>query len=115
MPDLLDNSSDYGSDFTSDEEALLNELLARVAAEHATASELDDLQSLRPVIAIQDIEDYDDSPPCVRVPKVLGKEKPGSPWRKWPLQVAAASEGARLSSPTPCGAGAASGMIWPFP
>ncbi|KAJ9272834.1 hypothetical protein DTO212C5_1095 [Paecilomyces variotii] len=98
--------SDYGSDFTPDEEELLNELLAKAAATHqraatasqdhfqipatttATAVEVEeeeeeeeevsrqDLQSLQPNSVIGDIEDYGDLR-TARVPKVLGREK----WR----------------------------------
>ncbi|KAL1866284.1 hypothetical protein Plec18167_009124 [Paecilomyces lecythidis] len=98
-----DGSSDYGSDFTPDEEELLNELLAKAAATHqraataqsssqdqfhvsaittatatVTAVEAEvpeqDLQSLQPNLVIGDIEDYED-PRTPRVPKVLGREK----------------------------------------
>lgn len=98
-----DGSSDYGSDFTPDEEELLNELLAKAAATHqraataqsssqdqfhvsaittakatVTAVEAEvpeqDLQSLQPNLVIGDIEDYED-PRTPRVPKILGREK----------------------------------------
>lgn len=97
--DLGDDSSDYGSDFTPDEQELLSELLARVVApEHqsstvttttaegtttATTSEsqqqyltellLDDLQPLSDPLIVSDIEDYE-LPHSVRVPRVLGRE-----------------------------------------
>lgn len=104
IPDKSD-SSDYGSDFTPDEEQILSELLTQAVAEHASAvdatassayppvteenalntaavAELTDLNSLNPA-AVADIEDGLESPPGVRLPKVLGRErKPRSPWRQ---------------------------------
>lgn len=99
---LNDDSSDYGSEFTPDEEELLNELLARVVASEpqtstvaatttaeeiaatTTTSEsqqqllaeilLDDLQPLSDPLIISDIEDYE-VPHSARVPRVLGREK----------------------------------------
>jgi exonuclease V len=95
-----DDSSDYGSEFTPDEEELLNELLARVAPERqipttttttatalatttTTTSEpqqqsltevlLHDLQPLSDPLIISDIEDYE-VPHSARVPRVLGRE-----------------------------------------
>ncbi|KAJ5578371.1 uncharacterized protein N7459_007335 [Penicillium hispanicum] len=107
------DSSDYGSDFTPEEEAVLNELLTKAVAEHATAEpdatpiqtltpnliaspglvransvatpELEDLASLQPAAfeaLVADIEDGIEEPPGVRLPKVLGREKPRSPWRQ---------------------------------
>jgi exonuclease V len=103
--------SDYGSDFTPDEEQLLNDLVTKAAAEHATvqrdatpvstptpnqnqnvegaiitpvAAKLADLDSLQPAslaALVADIEDAVTNSPGVRLPKVLGQEKPGSPWR----------------------------------
>lgn len=96
-----DDSSDYGSEFTPDEEELLNELLACVVAPNhqtstattatTTAEEtttttattesqqqfltevlLDDLQPLSDPLIISDIEDYE-VPHSARVPKVLGR------------------------------------------
>lgn len=116
-PELSD-SSDYGSDFTPDEEHLLNELVTKAVAEQATATahrdatpvstptpsqnvadaittpiaatlaELDSLQPATLAAVVADIEDAVTSP-GVRLPKVLGREKPGSPWRRssqrpWP-------------------------------
>lgn len=115
-PEVSD-SSDYGSDFTPDEEELLNELVTKAVAEHATvqrdatpastptsnhtpedtittpvAATLEDLDSLQPATIaalVADIEDAVTNAPGVRLPKVLGREKPGSPWRRssqrpWP-------------------------------
>lgn len=100
------DSSDYGSDFTPDEEALLNELLSQAVAQDATvasptsaghdipptptparedASAAADLDSLQPAVLdalVADIEDGVEDLPGVRLPKVLGREKPRSPWRQ---------------------------------
>ncbi|RMJ24488.1 hypothetical protein PHISP_04647 [Aspergillus sp. HF37] len=77
-----DSSSDYEPDFTADEEELVNNLLAKVAAEHATAlhspaatASLSLDQPPAPPVA--DIEDYED--PRFRSPKMRGSEKLGSP------------------------------------
>ncbi|KAH8698592.1 exonuclease V a 5' deoxyribonuclease-domain-containing protein [Talaromyces proteolyticus] len=89
------NSSDYGSDFTPDEEELLNKLLVRVVAtdQHrlppstTTISDpstppqqpvlaveaLSDLKPLREPLVVTDIEDYE-IPHSARIPKVLGRE-----------------------------------------
>ncbi|KAJ5167127.1 uncharacterized protein N7482_005908 [Penicillium canariense] len=103
-------SSDYGSDFTPDEEQVLNDLLTKAAAKHATvqrvatplsfatpndigddanttlvAAKLADLDSLQPAVLdarVTDIEDGLQDPPGVRLPKVLGREKPRSPGRQ---------------------------------
>ncbi|KAJ5753109.1 hypothetical protein N7520_010026 [Penicillium odoratum] len=103
-----DSDSDYGSDFTPDEDQLLNQLLTEAVTEHAptpstpisnfTTSTLTPDATIaisnnytahtRPgsfqpaVIAalVTDIEDGIVESPAVR-PKVLGREKPGSPWR----------------------------------
>jgi exonuclease V len=115
-PEVSD-SSDYGSDFTPDEEQLLKDLVTKAAAEHATdrrdatplstptpnhiaedaiatpvAARLADLDSIQPATLaalVADIEDAVTNSPGVRVPKVLGREKPDSPWRRssqrpWP-------------------------------
>lgn len=105
------DSSDYGSDFTPDEEEVLNELLSQAVAQHATvatptstghipatptpaledasasasASTAVDLEPLQPAVLdalVADIEDAVEDVPGVRVPKVLGREKPRSPWRQ---------------------------------
>ena len=91
-----DDSSDYGSDFTPDEEELLNELLERVAAtEHGATAETsstppppppsdeqqqslpDAVHDLQPLpqqpLLVTDIEDYE-VPHSVRFPRVLGRE-----------------------------------------
>ncbi|OJJ50010.1 hypothetical protein ASPZODRAFT_13113 [Penicilliopsis zonata CBS 506.65] len=82
MPEDFTDSSDYGSDFTPDEEELLNELLAQVATPDATVQRATEkLGDLQPPTAVRDIEDYAEAP-CARVPKVLGKEKPGLPWKR---------------------------------
>ncbi|KAJ5091459.1 hypothetical protein NUU61_006329 [Penicillium alfredii] len=102
------HSSDYGSDFTPDEEELLNELLTKADADAAApstpnristpsaallpiedpisarAAETPDLASLHPTALaalVADIEDGVDDPVGIRLPKVLGREHPRSPWR----------------------------------
>lgn len=88
--------SDYGSDFTPDEEELLNELFAKAIAEHASqtppapttlestyttpAAELADLQPAVLEELVADIEDGVEDLPAVRLPRVLGREK-RPPWR----------------------------------
>lgn len=101
------DSSEYGSDFTPDEEELLSELLAKAVAEHATVAtptsisnstvpviedaltvstpEPTDIEPLQPAILaalVADIEDGVEDPRGVRVPKVLGRESPRSPWKQ---------------------------------
>ncbi|KAJ5917353.1 hypothetical protein N7466_010907 [Penicillium verhagenii] len=107
-----DSDSDYGSDFTPDEEDILNQLLTKAVAEHAPAeSDATPTSSFAtprltpgPTIAttqsnyiattrfgspqpavvatsVTDIEDAIVQSPGGRLPKVLGREKPGSPWR----------------------------------
>ncbi|KAJ5131155.1 Mpv17/PMP22, partial [Penicillium bovifimosum] len=99
-PERIDDSSDY-SDFTPDEEAILNNLLSQVA-EHATGAiatspfahpppiepppappppELDELQTLAPEALELLVADIEDEPPVVRLPKVLGREAPRRPWQ----------------------------------
>lgn len=108
-PERNEDESDYGSDFTPDEEDLLNHLLNKAAAEHATdanatfnstptwiptptpiehitapkSPELVDLETLQPEarVALVDIEDGFE-PASVRSPKVLGREGHRSPWRQ---------------------------------
>lgn len=145
------DSSDYGSDFTADEEELLNELLVKASAEHAPADagatpipspslpsnhpvaskntptnavaepDPNDLESLQPAVLaalVADIEDGIEDPPSVRLPKVLGREKPRSPWRQpgqnswlgpaasWSARTMGSSQGSNRNSPigkaTPC-------------
>lgn len=106
------DSSDYGSDFTPDEEVLLNQLLTRAVAEHATGAtptpsfttprdtpapviadtpvptiekDFTDINSLEPAVLaalVADIEDGIEVPSTPRHVKVLGREKPRSPWRQ---------------------------------
>jgi exonuclease V len=103
----INEDSDYGSDFTPDEEDLLNNLLNKAVAEYATADadatsfsttwistptpveqitapkspELADLESLQPAALKALVADIEDEP-SVRLPKVLGREKPRSTWRQ---------------------------------
>jgi exonuclease V len=110
-PERNEDDSDYGSDFTPDEEDLLNELLNKAVAVHATdadatsistptwistptpvetitapkSPELADLESLQPAALEAFVADIEDGVelPSVRLPKVLGREGPRSPWRQW--------------------------------
>lgn len=104
-----ESDSDYGSDFTPDEEQLLNDLLSKVAG-HATdetsatspstpiltstptpvaqittpkSPEHLELESLSPAALAALVTDIEDGveEPSVRLPKVLGREGPRSPWR----------------------------------
>lgn len=101
-PAETSDSSDYGSDFTPEQEELLNELLCKAVAERATATTpattgavptieradtiaATDLAPLQPAVLdalVADIEDGLEEPSSVRLPKVLGREKPRSPWRQ---------------------------------
>lgn len=102
------DSSDYGSDFTPDEEQLLNDLLNKAlghATEQADATpstpilistptpieqfttpkspgpiEFEALQPAALEALVADIEDGIEEP-SARLPKVLGREGPRSPWR----------------------------------
>ncbi|KAJ5901845.1 hypothetical protein N7495_002373 [Penicillium taxi] len=105
-PELPDESysSDY-SDFATDEEELLTELLTQVSKRAiesgslpttltrqissqentSTSIELTDIESPRPSVLtahIVDIEDGIEGTPSSRLPKVLGREKPRSLWRQ---------------------------------
>lgn len=68
-----DGSSDYGLDFTPDEEELINNLLTKAIAEHAIA-----VHSLPTAPPVRDIEDYG-GPTRIQSPKVLGRVRLGSP------------------------------------
>lgn len=76
-----DNSSDYGSDFTPDEEALVDELLASIATEdavldtdrttaEAAAAAAAAKAAVNEPIGIGDVEDY-----C-HAPGALGRKRP---------------------------------------
>ncbi|CRG89552.1 Exonuclease V, mitochondrial [Talaromyces islandicus] len=80
-----EDSSDYGSDFSPDEEELLNELLARAdhqqtqpasppgqTAPLETGQQLSDLKPLQEPLLVTDIED-NEIPRSARIPKVLGR------------------------------------------
>ncbi|KAJ5184351.1 Mpv17/PMP22 [Penicillium cf. griseofulvum] len=103
----INEDSDYGSDFTPDEEDLLNNLLNKAVAEYATADadatsfsttwistptpieqiaapkspELADFESLQPAVLEALVADIEDEP-SVRLPKVPGRERPRSVWRQ---------------------------------
>lgn len=138
------DSSDYGSDFTPDEEALLNELVTKASTDHAPAHttpistpasithpivssttptnavatpESIDLESLQPAVLealVADIEDGIEDPPSVRLPKVLGREKPRSPW-KYPAQRSWIPAAAWNRSSQGSNKHGATGKNFPFP
>ncbi|KAL4895813.1 exonuclease V [Aspergillus ambiguus] len=85
---MSDNNSDYGSDFTPDEEELINELLAKAVAEHATTAARtttptpttpEPLSQGAAAAPVGDIEDYGAFSPSPRTPKVRGRQMP--PWQ----------------------------------
>ncbi|GKZ19954.1 hypothetical protein AbraIFM66951_002797 [Aspergillus brasiliensis] len=86
-------STDYGSDFSPEEDALLTDLLAKIGPDrHATpttapaeaATAADSHPPLSQVVpVIRDIEDQYADPSDSRVPRVLGREKPTWPQRNW--------------------------------
>ncbi|KAE8355006.1 exonuclease V a 5' deoxyribonuclease-domain-containing protein [Aspergillus coremiiformis] len=100
MTDTPEDSSDYGSDFTPDEEEVLSELLAKAVTEHAahratTATPSPPQQSTTATTAketnyaIVDIEDTHVALSSHRTPRVLGRQK--SAWqasRTWQSAVA---------------------------
>ncbi|CAG8426284.1 unnamed protein product [Penicillium salamii] len=118
-----DDSTDYGSDFTPDEEQLLNELLNKAAGpatgQPATAPtpflpstpvtverittpkspELLELESLQPAALAALVADIEDGveEPSARLPKVLGRERPRTPWRSRQSQP---GQGSRWSPST---------------
>ncbi|EAW07447.1 exonuclease V [Aspergillus clavatus NRRL 1] len=116
MPVDFDDSSDYGSDFTPDEEELVNELLAKVATDHATVqaaattaapatpTTLTSTAAVQNILrttvaAVADIEDYAEVSATARVPRVLGREKP-DPWQKrkhWQGSTAAGGRAVQIS------------------
>ena len=60
----LNLGSDYGSDFTAEEEDLVNELLAKLPSQHDTFTNL----------AVADLED-DEEPGAAQVSRTLGREQ----------------------------------------
>ncbi|KAF7597524.1 hypothetical protein BBP40_000002 [Aspergillus hancockii] len=89
MTNILDKSSDYGSDFTPDEEEVLNDLLAKAATEHAAlhatrvtppppplSTTVTTTTAKEVTIAVGDIEDCYVAPASPRTPRVLGRQKP---------------------------------------
>ncbi|KAJ5385449.1 Mpv17/PMP22 [Penicillium concentricum] len=122
----MEDDSDYGSDFTPDEEDLLNNLLNKAVAEHATAADTDatsfsttwistptpieqitapkspelaDLESLQPAALDALVADIEDGiGPSVRLPKVLGRERPRSTWQPQPRPGQAVRWGANASA-----------------
>ena len=112
---MSDSSSDYGSDFSPDEEELINELLAKAVAEHATTGTTATAASpttpeppsqAEILAAVGDIEDYYEGVlPGPLTPRVLGRQKPA-----W--QVSRVRHGAVPSraNGTPGNDGTATGM-----
>lgn len=153
-----DQDSNYGSDFNTDEEELLDDLLKAVA-EHATVqhatpirtpiptststapkqtstrSEIPDpdLASLHPTAIaalVADIEDgagFAEPGTGARLPKVLGREGPRSPWRSGQQgqsgraggfgRMASRASTSASASPRAGNSNRASpfGMLFPFP
>ncbi|KAG0158657.1 hypothetical protein PDIDSM_6174 [Penicillium digitatum] len=109
-PEINEDESDYGSDFTPEEEDLLTSLLNKAVAKYATdadatsiltptwistptpieyttvpkSPELAELESLRPEALEALVADIEDGiePASVRPPKVLGRAGPRSAWRQ---------------------------------
>ncbi|CAI7679003.1 unnamed protein product [Penicillium pancosmium] len=125
------DSSDYGSDFSPEEDELLNELLAQAVTENATIhpnatptstststpipttppvtqntnrvllpdpADIETLQPATLAALVADIEDGIEDAPGVRLPKVLGREKPRSPWRQSSQRPWMGSQSARGSA-----------------
>lgn len=96
-PVTADDSSDYGSDFTPEQELLVDELLAKVATENVPAT----TAAVAPATTVRDstrqtptgdIEDYyAPSQSSPRVPRVLGREKPGATYQLFKTAAAALS------------------------
>lgn len=86
-----DSSSNYGSDFTPEEEEQLNELLAQ-ATEPATPGNPADLQAPPQPVAftVGDIEDYG-ALPSVRSRRILGKEN-FDHWQREAWEVGSSSQ-----------------------
>ncbi|RAK97475.1 exonuclease V [Aspergillus ibericus CBS 121593] len=111
-----DSSTDYGSDFSPEEEALLNDLLAKVAPDPdattiAATATVTPALSQQPSPAVtpvaRDIEDQYAAPSSSRVPRVLGREKPA-----W--QVRSSQQGGARPAPIPGYIRTASGSFPPF-
>ncbi|PYI11859.1 hypothetical protein BO78DRAFT_303321 [Aspergillus sclerotiicarbonarius CBS 121057] len=91
-----DSSTDYGSDFSPEEEALLNDLVAKVAPDPHTTATVTPTPALSqpppPAVTpvVRDIEDQYADPSSNRVPRVLGREKP-----VWQIQSNRPGGGAR--------------------
>ena len=106
-----DDSSDYGSDFTPEQEALVDELLANAtgtenASAPTTAIDNTPIQApVEPTVAAVDIEDFYNahSQSSPRVPRVLGREKPGASWQLYKT-THASSPGTSSQRPDDVGA-----------
>jgi exonuclease V len=119
---MHDDSSDYGSDFTPDEQELLNELLETVTATTTTTTTVSESESesekqpptpeqIRPDLQtvqhlfVTDIEDYEVPHPA-RSPRVLGREAWSASRRVWLTQ-----KNLQPSSPSLHKHASASGML----
>ncbi|KAL7661792.1 hypothetical protein ACMYSQ_001166 [Aspergillus niger] len=83
------STTDYGSDFSPEEDALLTDLLAKIAPDrHAITTTAPAEAAAHPppsqvAPVIRDIEDQYADPSNSWVPRVLGREKPTWPQRNW--------------------------------
>ncbi|GKZ69344.1 hypothetical protein AnigIFM60653_005058 [Aspergillus niger] len=87
--DSSSSTTDYGSDFSPEEDALLTDLLAKIAPDrHAITTTAPAEAAAHPppsqvAPVIRDIEDQYADPSNSWVPRVLGREKPTWPQRNW--------------------------------
>lgn len=116
-----DSSSDYGPDFTAEEEDLVNELLAKVTSEQPAVPPTSDRRPgpprppqsqspHQPVATVADIEDYEDRSRA-RSPKVRGREKLASPRSRKTLFQLSSPHASRGSGQVSWNAGTAHGMV----
>lgn len=106
-----DDSSDYGSDFTPEQEALVDELLANATGTRNASAPTTAVEAIaaattttaisntfvEPTVATVDIEDYyaTHSQSSPRVPRVLGREKPGTSWQLYKTTHAPSPRGSQ--------------------
>ncbi|KAI9793975.1 MAG: hypothetical protein M1833_000493 [Piccolia ochrophora] len=81
-----DPDTDYGPDFTTEEEDVLNELLARISTDsrrtETAAGEVDS----KPKLALKDIEDHE-APRAARIPRIFSQRQEGVPASQMDLQM----------------------------
>lgn len=127
---LTPDDSDYGSDFTPEQEALVDELFAKIATKSASVAPTTSPPPLsqppsqlsrnfatdvaaaisiatQNTIGTQDIEDYYAPHSSPRIPRGLGREKPGTTWQLYK------PAGGPWSKATGAGTGAGSGSGLP--